>query len=118
MDSEQREMIDKLWGLGNAIAGFTILQSLAVIYFSVQNPDVLDSWEQFIPLILIGIAAGAGLYTWVVRWCAVAERRIREDIKEDPKTIQVSYQVFLGRVAAIWIFNGLAISATGVSWLK
>jgi len=99
------------------IAGFTVLQSIAVIYFAVQHEVLLKSWDRYLPVVIFGIFVGALLYAIAVRWCAKAEHQLRQDSNQQPSIIKLSRDVYIGRIMTVGIFNGLSISSVLKVWL-
>ena len=110
------DLIGKLWSIGNVITGFTVLQSIAVIYFALEKTDVVKRWDAFVPLTILAIAGGTGLYMWVVWLCFKLERCLRNEINDSATSIEISRKVFVGRLVTIAIFNGLAFSITIMAW--
>jgi len=118
MTDERIDLISKLWNIGNVITGFTVIQSIAVIYFVIEKTVFLKKWDTFVPLSIMSIVGGAALYMFAVYLCYKAEHNLRNAINEDVKHIKISTNVFIGRLVTIAIFNLLAISITMIAWFE
>lgn len=87
------------------------------LYFVVESTAVVKRWNAFVPLAILAVVGGGGVYMWAVCLCFRAERRLREEVKGTATSIEISRKVLIGRLVTIAIFHILAISVTMVAWL-
>jgi len=109
MSDCKRDMIGKLWSLGNTVTGFTVLQSIAIVFFCLEKFDDILKWYDLIPALITIMATGPFLYIVIVRYLNKKEQELRRSLKESVEVLEISKRMYYGRLATIVGFNFLAI---------
>src|SRR5262245_54934798 len=98
------ELFSLFWTLGNVIAGFAVLQSLAFSYVTLQAEwKVKVQFVHVLPIVTIMILLGVVLQVAAVQWCHCTSMKFWPNA---PKDASIAFErVTLGRNVCVILFG-------------
>jgi len=107
-------MADRLLAYCDAIAGFSVVNTLAFL-IALAEPDVRCTLVETTSLLYVGILVGAALQNAGLVYLRGKERLLREASGEElnPQVAQTMHAVQVGRIGLVWFYSLVLI---GVLW--